>query len=322
MAHEFKNSFYQIATEVVGLNPNRANAQRVLIDNLTTEATILKEIPFEKSTHALYNDFSRTVDAQGIDIVDFDGPLPEITASSQLDRVNLTPLGGQTIFGEDIANRFGGPDGYIESKLPGIIRKSGMKIEKSLYMRNFLGACARFNKLFSATETQTEDVQYTAMVAISWTPGEVCGLISPEVYDGPKVGSLFETKWLNGKNTFLHPNEKGENVISYGAYIKMMFGLQLENSDKISALVNILEVPTAEQLVAFVESAQVGTTTRIYCSRSTMTAIATKFSQENHRNALIAVNAEAQVQIMGVPFVTSQVIPAKMGKIDSAIYIK
>lgn len=316
----FKDSFYNIAVQAAGANPATAASQKRLIDNVTAESPILAGLPFEQASHNYHNVFERVTDATGIDTIDFDGPLPEINSETQLDQVNLTPLGGILTFGEDRATAYGGKEAYLEKKIPAVLRKSGNKIERALFLDNFLGNAVRWNKVYSATETPTDEVKYSAMVAITWVPGEMTGLFSPLPYQEPRLGRVFETKWVNGGNTFLdiqNVNGKDEKIISYSAYVKTVFGMQLENSAKIAALVNIEGVPTAKQLVALTEYAQASASTRIYMTRAKEVEIATYYSQQNFGNGLISVLPGAKIAILGVPAETSYNIPAMIGKIDA-----
>ena len=82
-----KDSFYDIAVQAADLNPATAAAQRKLIDNVTSESPILAGIPFEQASHLYHNVFERMTDVDGIDVIDFDGPLPEIGSNTQLDQV-------------------------------------------------------------------------------------------------------------------------------------------------------------------------------------------------------------------------------------------
>ncbi len=238
-----KNTFFNLAVQAAELNPATNKAQRTLIDNVTAESPILRDIPFEKASHPYHNVFERLTDATGIDTVELDGPLPELSSNSQIDQINLTPLGGRLTFGEDRAKAYGSKENYLTQKIPPTMRKSGQRIEKTLFMSNFLGSCVRFGKAYSCTDNPADTADYSAMVAITWTPGEVTGLFSPLPYAEPRVGKVFETKWLSGGNVYddLQPQKNGTFVKtpSYGAYVKTMIGMQIENGDKVAALVNI-----------------------------------------------------------------------------------
>lgn len=154
------------------------------------------------------------------------------------------------------------------------------------------------------------------MVAVTWTPGEMTGLFSPLPYQAPNLGEVFNLQWLNGGNRYEYPIN-GIDVTVYGVTVKTLIGMQLANTGKLSALVNIRNdnLPTANQLVTLIESARAGSTTRIYCSPSLMHRIAAKFAQATQGNGLISVVANGTVTVLGIPFVTSFNIPAKIGKI-------
>ncbi|MDR3235014.1 MAG: hypothetical protein LBT46_15365 [Planctomycetaceae bacterium] len=320
----FKNSFYNIAVQAADLNKASTVNQRMLIDNVTAESPILAAIPFEKASHDYHNLFERVTAAQGVDVVDLDGPLPIIDSETQLDQSNLTPLGGKILMPEDKVIKYGGVEKYLAKRLPPAMRQSGMKIEKSLFLNNFLGKAVEFSNAVSASETPADMPNYAAMAAITWSPGEVTGLFSPLPYADPRLGQVFETSALNGGNRYdyRHPVDKVDIVV-YGATVKTLIGMQLENKLKIAALVNIgaTAVPTATQLVELVKRASFGTTTRIYCNPSLALRIAAYYSTQNHGNGLITVQPGGQVSIVGVPVITSFNIPEAIGRISNASYV-
>jgi hypothetical protein len=121
---------------------------------------------------------------------------------------------------------------------------------------------------------------------------------------------VFEVKWLSGGNPFL-----ADGKVVFGGYIKTLIGLQLENPAKISALVNITSVPTPTQLAHLVNSAQAGSTTRIYCSPQLKTSIAAAYAQVMQGNGLISVSSAAEVSVLGIPIQSSFNIPVGSGYI-------
>jgi len=99
---EFKNSFYQVATQVAGINKQRTEGQMIMIDNFTMNAPMLKSIPFQKASHSYHHAYGDVVDVRGMQIIDFDAPLPTMQVETQLKSVNLTPFGGALKFPEDM----------------------------------------------------------------------------------------------------------------------------------------------------------------------------------------------------------------------------
>lgn len=313
----FKNSFYSIATECADLNSATSAVQRTVIDELTAESPMLSSLPFEQSSHAYHNLAERLTDVKGVEIVDLDGQLPVMDIETQLVQSDLTPIGGKIIMPEDKMIRYGGKEQYLAKRLPVLMRHSGGKIEKSLFLQNFLGAAVEFGNAYSVMASPVDDTNNQAMVAVTWTPGEMSGLFSPLPYQAPNLGEVFNLQWLNGGNRYEYPIN-GIDVTVYGVTVKTLIGMQLGNTQKLSALVNIRNdnLPTPNQLVTLIESARGGASTRIYCSPSLMHRIAAKYAQSQQGNGLITVGVNGDVMVLGIPFVTSFNIPTKVGKID------
>ena len=136
---DFKNSFYTIATEIAKKNPLAAPGQLTLIDNFTAESPILKGLPFEQASHDCHHVHGRLLDATSMQVIDFDGVLPSMQTDSQLESVHLTPFGGKFEFGEDrMRLTHKTPESFLAAQIPPVLRKTGMALEHSIYLNNFL----------------------------------------------------------------------------------------------------------------------------------------------------------------------------------------
>ena len=143
---EFKNSFYQIATHVAGLQSDvkKRHGQLALIDNYTMDAPIIRSMPFQRSSHNYHHAYGEILDVQGMQIIDFDSQLPTMYVNTQLQNINLTPFGGAIEFGEDtMLQTYGTPEAYLAAKIPAILRDTGAKLEASIYINNFLELAIR-----------------------------------------------------------------------------------------------------------------------------------------------------------------------------------
>jgi hypothetical protein len=198
---EFKNSFYNVAVEAVKKNGKTASGQIELIDNFTSNAPLLASIPFQKASNNYHHVYSRLLDADNLQVVDFDGRLPTLRAQSQLEKVDLTPFGGSFEFGEDLMlQSHGNAKDYLADQIPPVLRKTGMELERSLYINNFLTKTIAYETVRSANAAASAGNHYPTMVAVTWEPGEMTGLYSPLPYGrGESFGKLFETEWTNNK---------------------------------------------------------------------------------------------------------------------------
>jgi hypothetical protein len=314
---EFKNSFYNVAVEAVKKNGKTASGQIELIDNFTSNAPLLASIPFQKASNNYHHVYSRLLDADNLQVVDFDGRLPTLRAQSQLEKVDLTPFGGSFEFGEDLMlQSHGNAKDYLADQIPPVLRKTGMELERSLYINNFLTKTIAYETMRSAHSAASAENHYPTMVAVTWEPGEMTGLYSPLPYgSGDRFGKLFETEWANDKAR--HKLESG--VYGYAATIKIFIGILLANKQKISSLVNIVGTPSAKQLAALVNAANSNGSTRIYCSAALKTSIAAAFARVYDGNGLVSVTGAGEVSVLGVPIVTSNNIPQTIGFIDAPV---
>ena len=317
---EFKNSFYTVAVEAAKKNTKTAGGQLALIDNFTANAPILAAMPFEKASHAYHHAYSRLLYADTLQKVDFDGRLPAMRTQAQLESVKLTPFGGDFSFGEDLMKQtHGTPEAYLATQVPPVLRATGMALEESLYLNNFLTKTIEYGTARSTSASASAGNFYPTMVAITWEPGEMTGLYSPLPYgSGDKFGKLFETEWANDKAR--HKLEDG--IYGYAATVKIFIGILLANRQKIASLVNITSTPTATQLASLVNAASSNSSTRIYCSAAMKTSIAAAYARTYDGNGLVAVTGAGEVSVIGVPIITSNNIPREIGFVDGVPLIE
>jgi len=300
----FTNGFYDYAVSLAGGNA----LQKKLIDSITNSAPALKAMPFETATHAFHHVFQRLIDAEGADTVDLDGELPDIGSTIQAEKIDLAKVGGKFVFGADIAAAFGGSESYVNKKLPPAINKSGMSVERNFYTGTFLPKSIQFEKAISTQNNPDTSGSYGTMVAVTWMPGEIAGILSP-VNEG---GDLFYIKKLCNGETFLY-----NGIESYGLVVKSFLGLLVENPNYISSLVNIgTDVPSITQLTELVDRANGGDNTVIYTSRQLASRIAAHYSTHDTKSDLISVT-NGQVSIMGVPVVKSSNFPETVSFINA-----
>ena len=188
-----KNNMYEVA---VALAPK----QTQLIDALTEEAVITREIPFQAATHGLKNVFERVKDVKGPTVVDLDAPLPLVTAMTELGETPLFKIGGTLEVGKDKAEAMGGKQAYLRRKLPAILRLAGSSLDKAIYYDVLLRKALEFKKAISATKsvTDTSEKKYFSMVAVHWREGDNCGLYNNNRENGAQEGAFFTSDLLWG----------------------------------------------------------------------------------------------------------------------------
>ncbi len=273
-----KNFFYDLAI-------SQAKKQTVMVDAVTEEAPIIRQLPMEPASHGLWNVYEEVNQIDGADLVDLDAPLPEINSEGELKQIDLSVLGGTIKVGEDKARRYGSARNYFASKMPTILRQTGSDTETSIIYNNLRAYAAAAGKLQDAGGV--DNVNYS-MIAVSWVSGEMTGLYDPEGFGNGKV---FDMTMLNGGNVY----EDADGRLIYGMRIKNYIGLQLVNERYISAIVNIdltdlagayTALPTERQVSDMIEDARGrGERTLIYCHPKVLTALGVEYKNSQLRMA-------------------------------------
>ena len=99
-------TLYEIATSL-------KNNQQTVVDAITCEAPILRDLPMEESSHGLWNIYESMNGVTGGDIVEQDAKLPTVGVESELKQTDLSIIGGEMEVGEDTARKLGGPAAYF-----------------------------------------------------------------------------------------------------------------------------------------------------------------------------------------------------------------
>jgi hypothetical protein len=298
------NVFREVAIEYSDKQPK-------MVDQFLEDAPILEMIPFEETSHGLYNVYEELVDVQGAGLVDLDEALPVVNVDSKLASINLSVIGGEMYVGEDKAKQFGGPDAYFAKKQPAIMRKTGMDAEKSVLYNNL-----RAKAITSAGEHKisaggSANTNYS-IIAVKWVPGETTGLFDP---NGFGRGYLMDVKALNGGtlSKFSTTTSDGRTVSinGYGVRMKSYFGMQLANARYVSSIVNIDlvndKLPTEAQLDDLITSVrgQTGGSTWLYMHPKVYTAL---FKYKGDSLELTVGDTDIRRSFMtwnGIPIITS-----------------
>lgn len=251
-------SLYEIATTF-----NKKD-QYSIIDAITSEAPILRDLPMEESSHGLWNIYETITDITGAGIAEQDDCLPHIEIDSDLRQTDLSIIGGEMEVGEETARKMGGPAAYFAKMMIPVLRKTGMSAEHRIIYDEFRSFTLEYNKAVSAGGSS--NANYT-ILCVHYVPGEVTGVYDA---DGFGDGKTFDLTPISGGN--LYKNNDGRLV--YGMRLKTYFGLQIANIDYVSAIVNCdisndkesaRTFPTIMMLDDLLVNAKAGQNTFIYC---------------------------------------------------------
>lgn len=290
------STLYEIAASVKG-------NQQTVVDAITSEAPILRDLPMEESSHGLWNIYENMRGVTGGDIVDLDSPLPTVGVDSELKQTDLSIIGGEMEVGEDTARKLGGPAAYFARKATPVLRKTGMSAERSILYDGFRSFAIRNGNAVSAGGSST--CNFT-ILCVHYVPGEITG-----VYDaaGFGDGKTFDLAPIAGGN--LYKNAAGQLV--YGMRLKTYFGLQLANPEYVSAIVNCditndaagsRTFPTEMMIDDMLVNARAGQNTFIFCHPKVKSYLGStcKLDRITIRNNEFSTQIDAW---NGVPIVTS-----------------
>lgn len=290
-------SLYEIA-----LGPDKS--QRAVVDAITCEAPILRDLPMEPSSHGLWNIYESMKDITGGDLVDLDAPLPKVSAESELKQTDLSIIGGEMEVGEDTARKLGGPVSYFAKKATPVLRKTGMSAERSLLYDNFRAFAIRNGNIQSAGGTGTRNY---SILCVHYVPGEITGVYDPAGFGN---GKTFDLTPIAGGE--LYKNTEGRLV--YGMRLKTYFGVQLANPDYVSAIVNCdidsdtssaRTFPTMRQMDKLLIDARAGQNTFIFCHPAVKAYLGTTCKLE-HMTLVSGNGFSTQIDAWnGVPIITS-----------------
>ena len=289
-------TLYEIATTAKG-------NQQTVVDAITCEAPILREIPMEESSHGLWNIYENMTGVTGGDLVELDAKLPSVGVESELKQTDLSIIGGEMEVGEDTARKMGGPANYFARKATPVLRKTGMSAERRVLYDEFLDFALTNKNVISAGGSENQN--YT-ILCVHYVPGEITG-----VYDaqGFGDGKTFDLAPIAGGN--LYKNASGQLV--YGMRLKTYFGLQLANPDYVAAIVNCdiandaenaRTFPTAMMIDDLLVNAKAGQNTFLFCHPKVKSYLGStcKLERLSIQNNQFSTQVDAW---NGVPIITS-----------------
>lgn len=266
-------TLYEYATTV-------NKTQVALIDAITCEAPILRDLPMEESSHGLWNIYEKLEEVTGGDIVDQDEMLPLVSAETNLKQTDLSIIGGEMEVGEDTARKLGGPAAYFARKAIPVLRKTGMSAERRIVYDEFRAFAIDNGNVISAGGNSNANY---SILCVHYVPGEICGVYDA---DGFGDGKTFDITPIAGGN--LYKNMEGRLV--YGMRLKTYFGLQLGNPEYVSAIVNCdikndkesaRTFPTEMMMDDLLVNAKAGQNTFIFCHPKVKSYLGTRYKLDH-----------------------------------------
>jgi len=184
-----KNTFREVAIEAC---PKQAG----IVDAITEDAPILSNLNMEEASDKVWHVHEKLVDIAAATLVDLDATLPTVGSNTELEQTNLNLIGGIIACGEDKGNVYpGGVDAYFAKKLPSVLKQTGQNVEQTLFYNNFRAYALANDKVVDAGGSS--GANYT-MMCVTFAPGEMTGLYSPEQWGD---GKAFDFEWVGGLTT-------------------------------------------------------------------------------------------------------------------------
>jgi hypothetical protein len=297
-----KNLFRELAI-------SQAPKQTVLVDSVTEEAPILATIPMQAASNGFQNVYEDLKEVEGAQFVALDEALPTIGMDAELKYVDLSILGGIQEVGEDKALKLGGAGNYFGTKLPTILRETGMNTEQSILYNNIRQYAIDNGKMVSAGGTNSGAMY--SMLCVKWVEGETTGLYDETGFGNGKV---FDIMPLNGGNAYKDANQR----IVYGQRIKTFIGIQLANPRYVSAIANIdlvasgstdtgyTALPTENQIDQMIVDARGNpANTAIYCHPKVLSAL-NAYKGASLEMGVMDQNFDRRIAMWnGIPIITS-----------------
>lgn len=213
----------------------KAKKQPGMVDSLTEKAPILDRVKWTAATHNLWNVAEVLTDIKGAGYSKIDGVLPIMSASSDLQRVDLLEMGGIMECPTNKANEFGGPDKYFAKMQPFLLADAGMRVERQIIVENWLKAAISVQNTINAGGTGAG----WFLLAVRFDENHNVGLYNPNQF---VQGRFFNITPINGgKEDYLH-SPGYEGVLGYAVAYRCIFGYQILDAKRTcAAIVNIDE---------------------------------------------------------------------------------
>lgn len=277
--------------------------QQQIIDPFFKETPLFKSMPCIEASKGAINTFEKVKDVAIPEFVNYDSPLPVISASTELGYATIGKIGGSLNLPLDKC-RLLGKEKMLASQLPLIFNRTGQAFDYS-YMYNSLKAFCLENKSECVTKIHNAGSAFYSMIGVTWSEGENCGLYQPAL-SGEK---MFNITPIAGGEVTRFNDASGNPISGYVLEITMFLGIQLPRTDRIHALVNIdsTHIPTYNQLLDFVYNFGGYTqNSAIYVHPRCLNLILASFTTDATRADMITRGADGILRIAGCPVIVDQ----------------
>ncbi len=303
--NNMENTYREVALREAG-------GQKPVIDMGTRKTPILFNMPTEVATDNHSNTFEElvSVDIGGLRVLD-----QEAQEVGTVEEQGSTPIniisGKMTVTRDKLRELKQSPQDYFAGKAGKIIPRTLMAAEASIYKNSLLQNAIDSNNLLNAGGTGSNN---STIVAVNWDGGDNIGLTSPLM---AQSGLVFESVDLLGGGTMENPTRglvttpKGQSVSGYAVQLDARIGIQLLNSQKLSAIVNVDprdgKIPPIEQFAEMILNCEGGDNTAIYMSYRTLSALglAYKLPYMNLYTEEEGINLKVYM-IDGIPLIPSR----------------
>ncbi len=228
------------------LAQKHAPKQRKIIDTVSVASPIYSTLPTMVASTEIQNVYQRVKSVTGGNLRAIDAPANMTSADFDLAREDLSIIDGRIEVGADTVEILGGKSAAFEAQAGLIIKKTMENVEKGLIYDN-LRAFAISNGNYSLAGGNS-NANYSIICA-TYGEGENIGLTSPSMMNS---GKAFTFQDRMGGNAYDKTLDNSDVIEVYGRQFKTLFGMQLNNADKMSAICNIdiadAKVPTLLQL--------------------------------------------------------------------------
>lgn len=285
---------------IYDISMSYTDKQELIVDPFFKETPLFNSMVCMEASKGAMNIFEKIKDVSIPELVDYDAPLPLVSASTELGYAKIGKVGGRINLPLDKCKLLG-RENILAKQLPFILNRTGQAFDYS-YMYSSLKAFCLENKTDCVTRIGTTGTDFYSMVGVSWSEGENCGLYQPAL-SGEKMFDIYP---IGGGQIIDIKDSAGNVFAGYAMEIVMFLGVQLPRTDRIHLLANCntSNIPTYQQLLDFVDDfGGYRPNSAIYCHPTMRNIIASTYQKESGHADLITVDQTGQMRIAGCPII-------------------
>lgn len=279
--------------------------QEAILNPFFRETPFFNSMPCIEASKGPVNIYEKVKDIAIPEFVNYDAPLPDISASTELGYATIGKVGGRLNIPLDKAKLIGKEE-LIAKQLPLILNKAGQAFDYS-YLYNAVKRFCLENKSECVTRIKSSGSgsTYYSMIGVTWSDGGNCGLYQPAL-SGEK---MFDIYALNGGNVTNIPDTAGNFISGYIYEVACFIGIQLPDPQRVHALVNIdaSNIPTLKQLLDFQYAfGGYGANSAIYCHPLVFNMLVASLTQDDKIGDGLIERRDGRLYINGCPVILNQ----------------